>query len=61
MKNTRITTNAREIVNNKTERNKAIFVYTSNENYFLYKGDKIKESHFNMMFPITPVSTVTYL
>ncbi len=57
----RISTNAKQIVKNKIERCKAIFVFTGQENYYLYRGNKLSEFHFNMVLPIEPISIATHL
>lgn len=48
----RLTTNIRNVIKNKQERDKATFVITPTNSFVYYKGDRITESHFNLMLPI---------
>lgn len=45
-------TNIIQVLKNKTERAKATFVISGNNSFYLYKGDRIKEHHFDLILPI---------
>jgi hypothetical protein len=61
MKHPRITTNILQVLKNKAERAAATFVISPNENYYMYKGDKIKPSHFALMLPLEVKQTKTVI
>lgn len=61
MNKARITTNILQVIKNKQERNKAVFVYSPLESYYLYKGDKISQFHLDLILPITPQRNIVYL
>jgi hypothetical protein len=49
---TKIQTNIRKVIENRREKATATFVITpGGDSYYLYKGQRIPEKHFNIMFP----------
>lgn len=48
-----IATNIQTVMKNRLERAKASFIINSEgESYWLYRGQKIKEHHFNLILPV---------
>ena len=59
MSNQRTTTNIKQIIRNKQERAKAVYIYAKGIGYYLYNGCKVKPEHFDLMLPIEPIINVT--
>ena len=54
-------TNIQQVIKNKQERNNATFVITPNKQFYLYKGDRIKPKHFEMMLPVTILKAAKHI